>query len=148
MRKCVGIVLIAAASALGACGGDDEEPLSRADFVRQADAICADAEKRTDALPEPQSAADLKKTIDQARPIVEEEVDKLKDLGDRAPDDVKEDFDRALVLLDDQLEVLDEFQAAGTDQAKLQAASEKGDKLSKEADGIARRIGLKECGAD
>jgi hypothetical protein len=144
--RCRPLALLAVpALALAACGGEDK--LTRQEFVAQADKICADADRKTQALPDPKSPDDLAALIKQAKPIAEQQRDQLRDLQGKAPDEVAGDFGRALDLLDQQLPILDEVAAAGTDLTKVQAASQKGAKLDQEADGLAKKIGLKECGS-
>ena len=47
--------LALSAAALG-CGGDDEEPLSKAEFIKQGDAICKKSGDKVDAAAEKQFA--------------------------------------------------------------------------------------------
>ena len=86
------------------CGGDAASaPLSADDYRAQADAICAETNAELDKVPDPSSAADIVKRLEQARPIVDTQIARLKDLS--PPEDLVSDHMRAIALLEEQLEL-------------------------------------------
>lgn len=127
---------------LAGCGGGS---LTKAELISQADAICAETEKKIDALGTPETPADLKEFAGKAATAAKEQVDKLKAL--EPPDEVKADWDKALGLLDQQVGLADQLAESADDQAKLQEIISKGDELNTESDRLAENIGLKECGS-
>lgn len=147
-------LLAAGALALPACGGDDEddggggEALTKAQLVSQADAICRDLNQKVDALPEPESVEDIETFAQDLLDTVEPAVADLKALV--PPSEVEADYDRAMELLDNQVERTRELQEAGKegDEAKVRSVIASGEKDDAEGDRIARKIGLKECGED
>ena len=143
------VALCFAAFTLGAvaagCGGGGDDRLSRAEYVKQADAICAKYEKRLDALPEPQDLKGLQTLVDKGLPIAREGNAELKEL--KPPEDLEakdEEWhkrnDRNLKLIEDLGKAAD----AG-DEEKIQSLASEADRNETEADGLASEIGLKDC---
>ena len=151
------LVLIAALSAvtllvIAACGGDDSsggssEPLTKAEFIAAADAICTEADEKNNALPEPTSIDDAIEVLEDGLAIFEEQLEALQALtppeADRAQIDRSEELlgqvnstiaDAADAFADDDLqggqELLDGLDAVGT-----------------ELDQIAADYGLEACGS-
>ncbi|MCW3010485.1 MAG: hypothetical protein JWO90_889 [Solirubrobacterales bacterium] len=129
---------------LAGCGGD--EPLSRAEYVKQADAICKDFSARQDKLGEPKSVKDIERLADDTKPLVEEQLKKLRAL--EAPDAIKGDANDAYDLLEQQVPKIDELVTAAkaNDVKKIQAIASEAGKLDQEANAKAQKIGLKVCG--
>lgn len=144
--QCPAAVLVVAASlATAGCGG--EEPLSKAEYVKQADAICKDYAARQSKLGAPKSVKDIARLAEQTRPLIEERLKKLRALA--APDDVKGSADEAYDLIDQQLPKIDELKAAAeaNDAAKIQSIAASATKLDTQARARTKAIGLKVCGA-
>ena len=139
--------LACASAVIAGCGGDGEsgDKLSKAEFVAQADKICRTTNSRANDVEEPSGFADLDRYVDEATPIVEEQRDKLRDLEDRAPDDVSADFSKMVDIVDQQIDTFGEFKAAGTDRARLAETGVELDRLGGRFETLARRIGLDEC---
>lgn len=85
------IALLAAGTAAG-CGGDDEEPLSKAEYIKQGDAICkkaqAEGEKQTEEMfadlgPNEEPSEDQLETFVEGvlKPNTEGQVNDLRDLS-------------------------------------------------------------------
>ena len=90
MTRTAGVLsTLAVTLGLAACGGSE---LSKEEFVAKADKICTESDKKTDALAEPKSAEEIPAYVDKGKPIVEEQIKKLKDLEDQAPESVKSDY--------------------------------------------------------
>lgn len=147
MRGGVAIALAVAGLALAACGGGGGNT-SAAEFREQADAICADDQAKIEALGSPRSIDELGEFFDKAIPVFEEGNDKLHELD--PPDELAEDWDRAIELQDQNLESVRDLRDAieeGDDQ-KVQDLLAKLDAADQESTGIAQRIGLEKCGQE
>jgi hypothetical protein len=141
------IAIFAAAVVLGACGGGNGgEELTAEEFRQQADAICVEFEGRLDELGEPESLDDLRSFASEAVPIVEEGNARLHDLD--PPEELQEDWDRAMELNDEQLETVRDLRAAAEDgdTARIQELVQAGNETSAESDRLADELGLEECG--
>ncbi len=117
-RKSLLLLALAAAAvlALAACGGDDSggsEPLTQAEYIAAADAICAEADEKLDALGEPTGEDGLGAFLLEGVAIAEEQVDQLRQLG--APEELSATAERAYELLDQVNEVARESAAAFDD---------------------------------
>jgi hypothetical protein len=135
----LGLALVAAGC------GSDEKTISKAEFLRKGNAICASGNKEIDAgankifrnRKSRPSQADIKRFANEVLlPSVERQVKGIKDLG--AP---KGDEDKVKAILD----AADEGIAAGKrDPASL--ASDNADPFAK-ANRLARAYGLTVCGS-
>lgn len=139
---------VLAASILAAaagCGG--EETLSRADYVKQADAICEDFKGRQAKLGDPKTVADIERLGDETKPLVEEQLAALREL--KAPEEIAGDANAAYDLLEQQLPKLDALVSAAKakDVAKVQRVATEAGKLDDQADAKTEKIGLKVCGS-
>src|SRR5688500_187455 len=115
---------IAAASiaimALAACGGGNGgDQLTADEFREQAYAICSEYEGRLDELGTPQSLDEVQQYVDDAVPILEEGTAELGDL--QPPDELEEDWNRAMEINREQLENVQALQQAveDGDQAEI-----------------------------
>jgi Tfp pilus assembly protein FimV len=86
----IAVALLAAGAGAG-CGGDDEEPLSKAEYIKQGDAICkkaqAEGEKDVEEMfgdlgaNEEPSEEQLKTLVDDVlKPNTEGQLEELRDL--------------------------------------------------------------------
>jgi hypothetical protein len=133
---------------LAACGGGSSEDhaLTADQFRQQADSICMQYEDKIKALGSPSSLADLGDYVDQVIPIISEGNDKLANL--QPPEDLADDWDRAMELQDQNLGVAEDLQRAIRDQdrARVQELLQELDDKDARANEIARGIGLQDCG--
>ncbi|MDQ3866316.1 MAG: hypothetical protein M3304_05760 [Actinomycetota bacterium] len=132
---------------LAACGGDGAGgELSAAEFRERADAICTDTAKKVDAVPQPRSLDEVETYFDRVVPIFRDQTDRLKELD--PPDDLQEDWDRAMELQEDSVDVAEDAQAAAKDgdEGKIREALDRGGKNEEELHRLAARLGLKTCG--
>ena len=145
MRALATAIVAVGVAVLAACGGD-EGGLSAGELRRQADAICADAEKKVDAVPEPRSVDDVETYFDRVIPIVRDQTSRLQELD--PPEDLQEDWDRAMDLNEETLEAAEEAQQAAEDgdADEVQKALDRAGKNEEELDRLAARLGLKTCG--
>jgi hypothetical protein len=144
-RLCIALGVTAAILVAG-CGGDDR--LTREEFVSEADAICEEFDQRLDDVPEPESADDVERFADEARPVIEDGLAELRAL--QPPEELEEQWNELMDKNDEALEVLDDLSqaAASADEARLQEISEEASRQDAETDRIARAIGLENCGGD
>jgi hypothetical protein len=140
----VGVVALFAAG----CGGGGEEPLSKAEFQSQANAICAKYEKQLKALGTPSSIEEIPDLVEQALAVLNKEIDEIAALN--PPEDLQSDFDKMIAASNKTKAAADDLSAAAKsgDQAAVQQALEDGNAASKEADQLAAGLGLSECNAN
>ena len=138
---------------VAACGGDDGsgsgsgEPLTKAEFVEAADAICAEADEKNNALPEPETLEEAPDVLRQGLEIFEEQLNDLQALT--PPEEGRETIDRAVVLLGEVNEMVSEaadlFEDGDLEGA--QAQLEGLDVIGEELDELAADYGLAACGS-
>jgi hypothetical protein len=140
-RFAVAAVLMNGLFAAG-CGGGDDDSLSRAEFVQQADAICRKAHDRFDKAFQ-QAFPDGEPTQTQLKefaattlvPGVQGEIDDVGELEPPAADQ-------------DQVDAILEAEQAGVDKVKANPAvlspAVKEDPLAK-GQKLAKAYGMKEC---
>jgi phage-related minor tail protein len=144
------IAISAAAVVLGGCGGGNGggEEMTADEFRQEADAICAEFEGRLDDLGRPESLDDLQNFVSEAVPIIEEGNAQLQELN--PPDELQEQWDRAMKINNEQLETVRDLREAveDGDQAHVQELIEAGNEANTEADQLAADLGLEDCGSD
>jgi hypothetical protein len=139
-------LLAGAIALLAACGGKDR--LSAAEFRQQADAICAKYQAQLDAVESPSSVEEVPAWADKAIPIIENGNDELNDL--EPPEEFEEDFDRALEINEENLEIARDIRAAAEDgdEDEVEKLLGEAGKNDEEGDRIATKLGLEDCGRD
>ena len=127
------------AIALTACGGGSD-PLTKAEFIKKADAICKGDDKAIEKLGATLGASpsddEIQKALDGYVDIVKDQVKDLEDL--EPPKSLKKDVDALLKSLD---EGLDKMKDKGAELVKT------GDNPLADASSKAQALGLKECGS-
>jgi hypothetical protein len=149
MRTAGRIAAAVAVLALAACGGgDDGDQLTADEFRQQADAICGEFEGRLDELGTPESLDDLQGYVDDAVPILEEGTNRLDELP--PPDELEEDWNRAMEVNREQLDNVRELQdaVADGDQARVAELLQQSDEAREESNQLAADLGLTECGSN
>jgi hypothetical protein len=126
-------------------GGASSGRLSRAEYAKQADAICTDVNRKLKALPNPKSEADLGDAVGKAVPLVSDAADKLSEL--KPPQDEQRTADgwneangqivRALEKLRDA--------AKAKDKPAMDAALKDGNTANQHANDLARTLGMTDC---
>jgi hypothetical protein len=142
-RGALTLVASAATLALAACGGDEQ--LTQAELREQANAICARYDKRIDELAVPSTVEEIPAYVAKAAPIVEDEIDALKELD--PSDEDRETFDQMIAEEEKTLaagRALSDAAETGDDTAVEKALNE-GNLASDKADEHARALGLNEC---
>jgi hypothetical protein len=149
MRTAGRVTAAVAVLALAACGGGDGgDQLTADEFRQQADAICGEFEGRLDELGTPESLDDLQGYVDDAVPILEEGTNRLDEL--QPPDELEEDWNRAMEVNRDQLDNVRELQdaVADGDQARVAELLQQSDEAREESNQLAADLGLTECGSN
>jgi hypothetical protein len=131
---------LVATAAIG-CGGDDDEALTKAEFLKQGNAICAKGNKEIDAGAnktfekgkQPSKAQITKFAEDTLIPSVESQIDQLRDLKPPSADE-----DQVNKILDEAESALDETK----DDPSVFATNKD---PFKKANSLAGAYGLKEC---
>jgi hypothetical protein len=135
-----GACALAATVAIG-CGSSDDE-LTKAEFLKQGNAICAKGNKEIDAAAnktfekgkEPSKAQITKFAEDTLIPSVEEQINGLRDIDPPSADE-----DQVNKILDEAESALDQTK----DDPSLFAANQD---PFKKANQLANQYGLTECG--
>jgi hypothetical protein len=151
-RTFVALPLAVAIAAAG-CGGGDDAP-SKEEFAKQADAICADLEKQSNALGEsnPQSVNAIAEFAAKAKKTAEDGVKRINDLEVPSGSDGEKAKEWQKAITDDAeqklIPALEELEAAAkkNDTKGVVAAAGKLQKLdSSKTDQLARDIGATRC---
>jgi hypothetical protein len=140
---------LAALLALAAgCGGGGSKTLSHGDFVKQANAICADYNKRIKALGQPNTISDLVTFSEKALPIAKEDVGKFKKLKPPKEDEAgwKAYGAQGDKVIDTIGKLHDE--AKRNDAAGIQKLAAVAQKEAARSKRIAQDAGLAECAKD
>lgn len=145
MRRFAASTLLVAVLVAGCGGGSGGGRLSRADYAKQADAICLKYNAKLNGIAQPKSQAELAAFVDKAVPLVSDASDRLSEL--KPPQDeqriasawnkANSDVVRALERLRDG--------AKANDRAKLQAALADGNTANAHANTLARTLGMNAC---
>jgi hypothetical protein len=149
-----GVLIATSALALSACGGGDDKgsssttttttsskPLTRAQFVAQANAICAGPIAALEKI-EINGPADLRAHVGEALDLIKPTTDKLRAL--QPPASVRSQYQRLLDLQGEQIALLERVQAASSDDQVTQIA-QRGSKSADELEKLARDLGLTKC---
>jgi hypothetical protein len=151
-RPLAALAVLGAAAAIAGCGGgdDDSGALSADEFRQQADAICADANTRIDALDEPTGADQVLGFLQSGLTVQKEQLEKLKAL--EPPDDLAGTFSEATDLLDQQTAAIqgatDRIAGGEDPEAVIGEVDSEIDSLSEQADAKAKELGLEVCGTE
>jgi hypothetical protein len=143
------LAALGVAVALGAgCADEGDRRLTREEFIRRADEICAEYDRRLEELPEPESLEDVAPLARQAFPIAQEGIAKLRALA--PPPELARDV-RAWLRRNDanarSIHRLEEAAERGNARRVQEIASEAADN-ERRADALAREIGFDECAAN
>jgi hypothetical protein len=160
LAACISIALAAVAAGCGG-GGDSsssDQPLTKSELIAKADGICSQANKGVPTPPSdlanfnPTTATEdqLKEFgdyLDKVAKHFRTELDDLQNL--KPPADLADDYDKAMANLEESLNELDEAAEAAKkgDRNELLSKLAESDKHSTEANKLAKKIGLKVCGA-
>jgi hypothetical protein len=137
------VLLAVAVLALAGCGGGGGGRLSASEYRSQADAICADANKKLNNLGTPSTPAELRSLMRKARPTLEDAVGKLDGLN--PPESLESKADAWNSKNDALLDKYDEL-SKEKNFIKLQQKAQELGRLNDEANTYARtQLGLHDC---
>ena len=149
MARMVAALALAPVLLTTGCGGDSH--LSRAQFVKQANAICVEYEQKvTRAMAgiDPGDQSQLAGAIDKALPVIRKGNAKLRELS--PPEELQERFDRWLMIAADEVAAAAQLRDAlkSKDAREMQRAFAKLRASDAGQDRIAREdLGLSRCAA-
>ena len=133
--------------ALGACGSD-EETLTKAEWTKQADAICEKTNEETEKAAEDafgdlgeEEAPDpdeLEKFVDEVVPAQREQIADIRELNE--PEDISDEVDE---MLEEAEKAIDELDDASGDELLEMFASE--DDPFERVTEIAEDLDMKDC---
>lgn len=151
-RPLAALAVVGAMAAIAGCGGgdDDSGALSADEFRTQADAICADANTRLEALDEPTGADQVLGFLQSGLTVQKEQLEKLKAL--QPPEDLAGTFTEATELLDQQTAAIQGAadRIAGGEDAEtvIGEVDSQIDGINDQADAKAKELGLTVCGTE
>jgi len=138
-------LLAATALVTAGCGGGSGGRLSKADYAKQADAICSKYNRKVEALGAPKSLADIVGFADKALALTRQGNGELKGLK---PPKSEEQTAKEWVAQNDLVAkaVADLRDAAKkNDRLAIQAALRRGQAANRTGNGLARDLGLRVC---
>ncbi len=148
-RPLAGIAALGAVAVIAGCGGGSDS-LTADEFRTQADAICADYNRQSDALSDPSSPDEILPSLKEILPLQQDQLTKLKAL--EPPSELSGTFDEALALLDKQSAILTSAESritAGEDPLTvIGEISDEAGPIGDEADTKAKDLGLTVCGTN
>jgi len=127
------------------CGGGSGGRLSKADYVKQADAICSKYNRKLQTLGTPKSLADIGAYADKALGVTRKGNAELKDL--KAPKSEEQTAKEWTAQNDLVAKAVQDLAAAAkkNDKPGIGAALKRGQTANKSANGLARDLGLRVC---
>jgi hypothetical protein len=144
-KMSVGIVALALALAGAGCGGSDDNGLSKAEFTRKANAICAKGNKEIDAAAnktftektEPPVSDQIAFIKDSVLPNVEQQISDIRAL--KPPEADKDKVEAILDAADEALAKTKKDPALGREEGPRDPFAQ--------ANKLARQYGMKTCGS-
>jgi hypothetical protein len=143
LRVAVALLAGALALAASACGG--EETLSKEEFQEQGNAICAKYDKQIEDISTPTSVEEVPAYVNKALPIVERQIEDMKELS--PPEEDQETFDAMIEEAEKTVQAGRELgeAAEAKDDAAIEQALNEGNTASDRADEHATELGLTDC---
>jgi hypothetical protein len=143
--------LVAAAAVLVALGfpGCEDEGREREEFIKQADAVCSDAQVQIDRVVRPQDPRDLLQLalfLERAVPIARSQNRRLKAL--ERPEEEKAEINRLIGALEAEVDAAERMLAAAKRESQpgIQAALQDSAIAGAQTEQAARNLGLRVCG--
>ena len=144
-RAPLGLLTLALVVLAAACGGGND--LTKAQFVKQADAICQKYDAKISAVPRPQSLNDVGQYMDRVIPLFKDEVDAIDGL--KPPKEIEGRVDGMVASARKTVTAAEDLRDAAKkkDEAAVRKALHDGQAASASSDKAARDLGLKRCGS-
>lgn len=126
----------------GACSSG----LSKEEYIEQADAICAEADAKTQDIAPPKSAAELEDFVNQAEEVTAKLLADLREL--EPPEEGRETVEQMLKKIEEAMGYLPEIEEAARsrDTQQLTAVAQQLQSAASEANRLAQEYGLEKCG--
>jgi hypothetical protein len=143
LRVVVALAAGALALAASACGG--EETLSKDEFEEQGNAICAKYDKQIEEIGTPTSVEEVPAYVNKALPIVERQIEDMKELS--PPEEDQEAFDAMIAEAEKTVQAGRDLgeAAEAKDDVAIEQALDEGNTASDRADEHATTLGLTDC---
>jgi hypothetical protein len=147
MRKRVLLVAVALALVVAGCGSGKR--LTKGEFIRQANAVCAKYERRVRALMAGIAAGNemqLARSITRVLPVIREGNGELRSL--RPPSNLQDRFDRWMTIADEEVDAAEKLRDAlnSRDRPAIQTAFKRLQAKDIDQDRLARQeLGLMRC---
>jgi cobalamin biosynthesis protein CobT len=137
--------LAAGAAALVAAGCGGESRLSQEDFQKEGNAICAKYDKQIEEIGTPTSVEEVPAYVNKVLPIVERQVEDMKELN--PPEEDQQAFDAMIAEAEKTVEAGRDLgeAAEANDDAAVEKALNEGNAASDRADEHATDLGLTDC---
>jgi hypothetical protein len=139
------LTFAAGAVALVAAGCGGEERLSQEEFQKQGNAICAKYDKQIEEIGTPTSVEEVPAYVNKVLPIVERQIEDMKELN--PPERDQEAFDEMIAEAEKTVEAGRDLGEASeaSDDAAIEKALNEGNSASDRADQHATELGLTDC---
>ena len=126
-------------------GTSNEARLTKAEYLKQADAICAKYDAQLKELPQPETLDALARMAESAKPIAANGVKELRAL--RAPQELEEKVDAWLDRNDANVDFIQRLHdaAADGDETDVQKIAAEAADNERQADLMAGALGLTDC---
>jgi hypothetical protein len=142
------LFLLLGIAVLAGCGGNDGKRLTKQEYARKADAICAEGKRQTGALPNPTNLDDLASSADKTVDILDNALDELRKL--RPPQSEQQLADQWLSetekLKDGLAEIRD--RAKENDRTAIFEIARQAQDRNVRVNELATALGMKECSTD
>jgi hypothetical protein len=142
-RRAAALTLVALVAA--GCGGGGDGRLSKEDYAKQADAICSKYNRRIQALGRPKTLADIGPFAEKALALTRKGNAELRGLN--PPKAEKRTVNEWLAQNEVVAKAVDAVAGAAkkNDRTGVQAALARGQRANKDANALARELGLRVC---
>lgn len=139
------LTFAAGAVALVAAGCGGEERLSQEEFQKQGNAICAKYDEQIEEIGTPTSVEEVPVYVNKVLPIVERQIEDMKELN--PPERDQEAFDEMIAEAEKTVEAGRDLGEASeaSDDAAIEKALNEGNSASDRADQHATELGLTDC---
>lgn len=155
LSRLTALVLILPALVLVGCGGSNDSgnagepaeanPLSQAELVKRADAVCRKMQDQLRKIPPPQSLAELEKAVDKQVEASDAALGELKTLT--PPNDLEQSFNSwtaKLATINEKIAKVRDAAASGSETKVNEVTASMGD-INTEAGVLAKKLGLTVC---
>jgi hypothetical protein len=146
VRALLAALFVAAVAGCG--GGDGNDRLTKDELVQKADAVCADYERKVQALGEPQTLPDLATYARAARAALAHGLDELREL--EPPAELETKYETWVNTGERTLERIDELETAAAkgNQIEIRRLIDASSREDEESDRLATELGMSECAND